>query len=287
MDDTVITQRCSQRARHDGVLPAGTAGVADRSAFVQIEPPWAPRVENDPRLATHLAGEAGPVTRAIWPVVPGPSVDRTSLLYARPNVPCARLDGFEGGRAMRSGVRDILVCTHGTRDTCCGTVGMKLVSSLTAWATSHADVRLWRTSHLGGHRFAPTLLDLPTGDSWAFVDPEVALELLQGEPSPELVRRHHRGWLGLASAFEQTAESAAWAAVGPGWRTGPRAGRIDEVADGGDLVTVLLRATTADGSVVAVRAQVQRSMRRQVVSCGTEAEEPEYRVIDLEIDVED
>jgi hypothetical protein len=284
MADTVITQRCSQRARVDGVLPVGTIGVGDRSVFVQVEPPWPSRVEDDPRLASHLSGETGTVTRAIWPVVPGPSQERTSLLYVRPNGPCERLDGFDHDQAIPSRVRDILVCTHGTRDTCCGTVGMKLVASLTAWAAGRPDVRLWRTSHLGGHRFAPTLLDLPTGDGWAFVDPAVALELLEGDPSPERVRRHHRGWLGLASAFEQAAESAAWAEIGPLWRTGARSGRTEGVAGGGDLVTVTLRAKTAAESVTTVRAQVQRSMRLQVVSCGTEAEEAEYRVIDLEVE---
>lgn len=49
----------------------------------------------------------------------------------------------------------LLVCTHGTRDRCCGTLGVKLVKALRG-----QGVEVWEVSHLGGHRFAPTLWDL-------------------------------------------------------------------------------------------------------------------------------
>ena len=52
---------------------------------------------------------------------------------------------------VRGRVTDVLVCTHGTRDTCCGSLGTRLWRDLDAGG---ATVR--RTSHTGGHRFAPT-----------------------------------------------------------------------------------------------------------------------------------
>ena len=32
-------------------------------------------------------------------------------------------------------------------------------------------MRLWRTSHTGGHRFAPTFIVLPFATLWAWADP--------------------------------------------------------------------------------------------------------------------
>ena len=215
---------------------------------------------------------------------PHPHPVRTSLTFSRPHGPCERMDGFEAGRAIESGVRDIVVCTHGTRDPCCGTIGMQLVSELAAWAIEQPGVRLWRTSHLGGHRFAPTLVDLPSGDSWAFMDPSVALELLTGDPTPASVRRHHRGWWGLSSAFEQAAETEAWAVIGPLWRTGVRTGHIVATSHDGDLVQVRLGSAVPNGHVMTVIAEVRRALRPQMVSCGETRAEAEYTVTQLKVE---
>lgn len=51
-----------------------------------------------------------------------------------------------------------LVCTNGKRDRCCALLGRPLASEL---AASGAEV--WEITHIGGHRFSPTLLVLPYG----------------------------------------------------------------------------------------------------------------------------
>ena len=53
----------------------------------------------------------------------------------------------------------ILICTHGSRDRCCGTLGGRLYAK----ASKRYPSMIWQTSHVGGHRFAPTLLSLPQG----------------------------------------------------------------------------------------------------------------------------
>lgn len=52
----------------------------------------------------------------------------------------------------------LLVCTHGRRDACCAQSGKQL---LTTPVDLGAEV--WESSHQGGHRFAPVVLDLSTG----------------------------------------------------------------------------------------------------------------------------
>ncbi len=53
----------------------------------------------------------------------------------------------------------LLVCTNARRDTCCALRGRPLAQHL---ARTYDD-RVWETNHLGGHRFAPTGVVLPTG----------------------------------------------------------------------------------------------------------------------------
>jgi hypothetical protein len=52
------------------------------------------------------------------------------------------------------------VCTNGRRDRCCAVHGRPLAAEL---AASAEPGTVWETTHLGGHRFAPTMLVLPHG----------------------------------------------------------------------------------------------------------------------------
>lgn len=53
----------------------------------------------------------------------------------------------------------LLVCTNGTRDTCCARLGRPVAA---AAAESHPG-RVWEITHTSGHRFAPTTVLLPHG----------------------------------------------------------------------------------------------------------------------------
>lgn len=62
-------------------------------------------------------------------------------------------EGDDGGAAM-------LVCSHARRDQCCALAGRPILAALSREVGPDA---IWEASHLGGHRFAPTMLLLPTG----------------------------------------------------------------------------------------------------------------------------
>ncbi|MBV1857629.1 MAG: sucrase ferredoxin, partial [Nannocystaceae bacterium] len=53
----------------------------------------------------------------------------------------------------------VWVCVHGKRDRCCAKFGAPVYEA----AAALDGVDAWQTSHLGGHRFAATLLCLPSG----------------------------------------------------------------------------------------------------------------------------
>lgn len=112
--------------------------------------------------------------------------------------------------------RDILVCTHGTVDSACAKFGYPLYNLL---RKHYADetLRAWRVSHFGGHVFAPTLMDMPTGHSWAYVEGEQARQIVERTGNVAAMRGHYRGWAGFERGFVQAAERELWQRFGWRW----------------------------------------------------------------------
>ena len=77
----------------------------------------------------------------------------------------------------------VLVCTHATRDACCAVRGRPIVRP------GPGDTRqVWECTHLGGHRFAGTLLSLPDGACFGRLEPETVVDVVsahrQGRTDP-------------------------------------------------------------------------------------------------------
>jgi hypothetical protein len=68
----------------------------------------------------------------------------------------------------------LLVCTNGRRDVCCALRGRPIAAAL---AQQHGD-SVWECTHIGGHRFAPTAVRLPTGYAYGRLDVASASGLL-------------------------------------------------------------------------------------------------------------
>jgi hypothetical protein len=97
-----------------------------------------------------------------------------------------------------------LVCTNGKRDQCCAINGRPVAEAIatTGWDT-------WECSHLGGHRFAATILLLPTGDMFGRLDPTSALEVMRRFDAGQLVLSHHRGRAGQPAPVQAALHAAA------------------------------------------------------------------------------
>ncbi|WP_019547300.1 sucrase ferredoxin [Streptomyces sulphureus] len=112
----------------------------------------------------HTATEA-PRRAFLAHTAPGASWVRTTTLASPHHL--AALDFAALGAGRHEGLWEprtsaaplALVCTNGRRDRCCAQLGRPHAEELSATA----DAEVWEVSHLGGHRFAPTLLVLPFG----------------------------------------------------------------------------------------------------------------------------
>jgi len=69
------------------------------------------------------------------------------------------------------------VCTHGSRDACCAVVGRPVYDELLASVPPDDRSLVWEISHLGGHRFAPTILSLPSASVHGRLSAAQAIEM--------------------------------------------------------------------------------------------------------------
>ncbi|MCC9704996.1 sucrase ferredoxin [Streptomyces sp. MNU76] len=82
-----------------------------------------------------------------------------------------------------------LVCTNGKRDRCCAVLGRPLAAELAASGVEGT----WEVTHLGGHRFSPTLLVLPFGYVYGRAEAHHVKEVLQGVREGRVVTEGCRG----------------------------------------------------------------------------------------------
>ena len=127
----------------------------------------------------------------------------------------------------------VLICTQGSHDVCCGSEGTRLAGELqalsdaTAAAAGGADhvPQLYRVSHTGGHRFAPTAMTLPDGRMWAGLTVARVEAILDRSGSVAELAPTCRGWWGADGGPAQVAERAVLAARG--WSLDDEDRRVD------------------------------------------------------------
>jgi hypothetical protein len=169
------------------------------------------------------------------------------------------------GRAVEGGCTPtlplLLVCTNGRRDLCCAKLGAPVAQAL----AQQDGLEVWQTTHLGGHRFAATLLQLPEGLCYGRLEAHEAPALAEAVRQ----RRVYR----LDRLRGRTALSAAAQAAEVAWRerTGQRElhalVRVEEAPEGeGTVVTLHDR----EGQAHVVRLEHRALGTSAPSSCGTE-----------------
>lgn len=135
------------------------------------------------------------------------------------------------------------VCTNAKRDRCCAVRGRPVAAALQqAFGEQVVEI-----SHLGGHRFAATMLVLPTGYSYGFLDPESAHTVVAAAHEGLVHPAHLRGRADL-SGPAQVADAF--------WRNGIGPAPVGDVRIG---------AVESDGDEALVQAVVQGAADRVLV----------------------
>ncbi|MCQ4044814.1 sucrase ferredoxin [Streptantibioticus rubrisoli] len=222
---------CATASRELAEPCAATAANAQTWLLLEQPGPWGAKALTsshlDPRIGRELeAAAVGTGVRVALIRRPGPHADRhhpqrrqvfvahtlpgTGWLRAAEVADPAELLALDFARlgrgdgcgfgAPHQGEPLALVCTNAKRDRCCALRGRPLATEL---ATSGVG-EVWEVTHLGGHRFAPTMLVLPYGYAYAHLDAARAKGIVAAVRDGRMVLDHCRG----RSAFERPAQAA-------------------------------------------------------------------------------
>ncbi|MGH3568366.1 MAG: sucrase ferredoxin [Pseudonocardia sp.] len=228
--------QCAVLARALDEPLIGTAPVAPRWVCLEINGAWPRAIPEHPDPAVRALGERaeesgwrlvlirrprrrpcpgdiGPGPSRVYLADTAPPQPRTTGLTVPGPTELARLPLPAAGTDLPgTPVTDplLLVCTHGRRDRCCALEGRALAIAV---ADGNPDVRpgVWECSHLGGHRFAPTALVLPTGYLYGRLDPGAAVDALKAAGHGEMQAALCRGrstWTPAGQVAELTVREA-------------------------------------------------------------------------------
>jgi hypothetical protein len=102
----------------------------------------------------------------------------------------------------------LLVCTNGRRDLCCAVRGRPVALEV----ARRRPGQVWETTHTGGHRFSPTGVLLPSGQTLGRLYADLGAEALDaaagGRLAPDLIGAVHDRGLSALEAPVRAAVSA-------------------------------------------------------------------------------
>ena len=209
---------CSDLCLASGEPLLGTAGQVDVWLMLEYKPVWRAKATDDNDLAAPMkawlertvAAYAANGWKARPQFIRRPELDTTevSLFVGAdgelrhfagdyPTIATLDLSDLDGGLA-RIDEPQYFVCTNGQRDLCCARYGLPVYARL----RELAGARVWQTTHVGGHRFAPNVLALPQGALYGRVFADDVDAFFATVEAGELAVPHLRGRAALPPAAQ-------------------------------------------------------------------------------------
>ncbi len=216
---------CSQIALESDELMAGTAVSAPVWILLEYRQLWQAKATSDNTLPvpvkTWLDEQMGMVNGRLQFIRQTPYPEQYTCFISIPDAQNPRLYRFDFAEyeqlltidlaALVKGAAQyapyltteplFLVCTNGKRDRCCAKFGMALYKAF----STVVETAVWQTTHLGGHRFAPTLMSFPAGVCYGQVTVKDIPQLLAAQQNGELYLPKLRG-RAVYDAITQLAE---------------------------------------------------------------------------------
>ena len=304
---------CSVFSEANGEDPCGSAPMWDHCLVIEVPTPWEHEVMDSPGFPAGVSDllEQRPDVR-LQVIQPDDtySVDGYSrvMLFSRPSGPVREMARSEylvpsihlpsavssvlgnGDEELaeweqhNDGMRDLLVCTHGSRDICCASIGQPTYLELhSRYSNSHT--RVWRLSHTGGHRLAPNVIDMPSGRYWSRLTPSRATQVADRSGDVAGLYDSYRGWPAIASPGAQVVEREALMREGWDWIDRRVESEVLETSDDGMQERVAIRSAGADGAASSYEATVRQSGVVQSIECLSDTlakDYPQYELVSFE-----
>ncbi|HLO83715.1 MAG TPA: sucrase ferredoxin [Nostocaceae cyanobacterium] len=294
---------CSDYSRQIGEELIGSATNYQTYILVECPPPWISAAFNSKWVPDNLRVLVEEVQKAKLPIRflliandESHQVDSTTLLiyqqqeclsqgykkqeFRLPNIEQVAgvvrkwLSGKNSDYAIETNItRDILVCTHGNHDKCCARYGnpFYFYASKTIADLKLEHVRLWRSTHFGGHRFAPTAIDFPDGRYYGLLEQESLSAILTRSGDIQCFNQVYRGW-GILPPALQILERELMLHHGWEWFNYKVAGKILEQSLDNNTFLAELSFEQPAGSFYSYQAKLVKDLEKTqavITSCNT------------------
>lgn len=310
---------CSVCSKAAGVRTGGTGWAVGQFLIPELALPW----PEDPLQARSVPPGLQQTLLSLWDdnvdvglfavapdaaySIPGKTRILSVDFAANPGGPAARLDYLApvqlvadtidalarrqtvppGVEVDNTPYRDAMVCTHGSRDACCATFGFPLYRKLRSVCREGSNLRVWRATHFGGHRFAPTMMTFPDGRSWGYLDEAIGRAILEREGPIESVATAYRGWSGYADGALQLLEQEGFFRFGWDWLDYRQQGRIIASDPFSGVQSAEIVAESFSGDVIELSGDIMPDDPVSSISSCGEADDttPRFSVTNLLIRV--
>jgi hypothetical protein len=286
---------CSDHSRKAGEDLIGTATGCQTYILLECPQPWMPEAFNSKWVPENFRVMIQEVKRAKIPIKfllicnnESHKKDQTTLLiyhrkdglwngyskqeFLLPNIQQAagvvkkwlwnKTSDYE---VTTSVTRDVVVCAHGSHDQCCARYGNPFYfhANETINELGLENVRMWKSTHIGGHRFAPTAIDLPEGRYYGALEQDSFKSVLTRTGDVKCLEKIYRGW-GVLPKSIQALERELIFRHGWDWFKYKVTGRIIEENIDQTRILAEITAEKPDGSLFSYQAKLIKDESQMV-----------------------
>jgi len=130
--------------------------------------------------------------------------------------------------------RNLLICTHGGFDPCCGKYGTPFYiksNQILDKINVNEKIEVWESSHFGGHRFAPTMIDFPDGRYYGRMNEDTFTTIINRSGDLNKTISSYRGWA-ILPQVAQVVEKQLLLDIGWHWFNASAASQVKPLEDG-------------------------------------------------------
>lgn len=324
--ETMKPLSCAIAAQRAGEDLIGTAGQYQTYVLIECPLPWPAKAFDSQHIPSGLCQyiKAVKATRSVQFLcinrgMATPSSSIAVLVYeqadlsARPSTASNFVNGYRGQEFQLDGLdqvvpclkahwqgdrlgqlieqQDLLICTHGMRDKCCAQFGQPLFREAKHLAAQgQLPARVWRASHIGGHRFAPTAISLPDGRYYGRLTLSAlqAILLRRGATSGDRsafinqLQSVYRGW-GILPPPLQVLERQLLLSQGCSWLDHKVSYQLGATESESSYICAELSVQQTDGAIATYRARFTQDTEQCVkTSCRDASPSPlvKYTVVE-------
>ncbi|WP_397599965.1 sucrase ferredoxin [Silvanigrella sp.] len=108
----------------------------------------------------------------------------------------------------RQNKNEIFICIHGKRDLCCGKYGLNIYNEFFSKIEKNKlNFRVWKSTHIGGHRYAPTFYEAPAMRWYGLFHANDVQTYLNRNLNEFKVSNNYRGMSGISNKYALLTEN--------------------------------------------------------------------------------